>query len=222
MVSPEASEYLKKHLATLANLEAAKVCNHKRTIPKTWSSSLERQRQRLKERQERAKKNIKKYRQKIKDTQKSYSERMTRYEKKLEEDEGKLKQYLKELKKRESEGRSTKGIKKRIASKRKVMKNSKSRLRDTKKKLQNRLTVLRQNLEKRRIRDTELIEKTNLQIKTKELTRDYNLNTSLKSYIDPRIFHTWCKKVDYDWRNYYPKTLQKKFSWVENVNEIEN
>ena len=56
-----------------------------------------------------------------------------------------------------------------------------------------------------------------LQLKINEVkeTRDYNLRTSLKSYIDPRIYYSWGKSVDFDWKLYYPKTLQKKFSWVE-------
>ena len=46
-------------------------------------------------------------------------------------------------------------------------------------------------------------------------TKVWNLGTSLKSYIDPRVYYNWGKEVDYDWRNYYSNTLQKKFSWVE-------
>jgi hypothetical protein len=49
-------------------------------------------------------------------------------------------------------------------------------------------------------------------------TRDYNLRTSLKSYIDPRAYYEWGRKVGYDWKLYYPKALQKKFSWVEGGN----
>jgi len=37
----------------------------------------------------------------------------------------------------------------------------------------------------------------------------------LKSYIDPRIYYSWGKSIDFDWKLYYPKTFQKKFSWVE-------
>jgi len=46
-------------------------------------------------------------------------------------------------------------------------------------------------------------------------TRDYNLATSLKSYIDPRIYYRWCKGVGFDWRLYYTRSLQRKFSWIE-------
>jgi DNA topoisomerase-1 len=46
-------------------------------------------------------------------------------------------------------------------------------------------------------------------------TSNYNLRTSLKSYIDPRVYYNWFRKVDYDWKLYYPTALQRKFSWVE-------
>jgi len=61
----------------------------------------------------------------------------------------------------------------------------------------------------------ERIEALRLKIREVEATRDYNLRTSLKSYIDPRIYYSWGKSVDFDWKLYYPKTLQNKFSWVE-------
>ncbi|MEM2102393.1 MAG: DNA topoisomerase I, partial [Candidatus Bathyarchaeia archaeon] len=54
-----------------------------------------------------------------------------------------------------------------------------------------------------------------LKVKETEETKEYNLRTSLKSYIDPRVYYRWGKKVDFDWKLYYPKTLQRKFSWVE-------
>jgi len=54
-----------------------------------------------------------------------------------------------------------------------------------------------------------------LNIKITKMVKDYNLRTSLKSYIDPRIYHRWGRKIDYDWKLYYPKMLQKKFSWIE-------
>ena len=45
--------------------------------------------------------------------------------------------------------------------------------------------------------------------------RTWNLGTSLKSYIDPRVLYNWGQEVDYDvLERYYPKTLQRKFAWV--------
>jgi len=115
-------DYVKRHVATTANLQAAILCNHKRKIPKSWKSSLEKKQERLK---------------------------------KLSSQEKKTQRTLEEAK------------------------------------------------------------KVNLKIEEMRTTRDYNLGTSLKSYIDPRIYYQWGLKIDYDWKNYYPKTLQRKFSWVE-------
>ena len=122
----EASEtdYVKKHVATMANLQAAILCNHKRKIPKTWKSSLEKKQERLRK-----------------------------------------------LKDRESKTRRT----------------------------------------------LEAIEKLRLKMREMRATRDYNLRTSLKSYIDPRVYYDWGISVEYDWKKYYPKALQRKFSWVESA-----
>ena len=113
-------EYKKKHVATMANLEAAIICNHKRKPRKNWEESLAKKKERLKKL--RAKK--------------------------------------------------TTSAKKRA------------------KILLYKIKAFRE-------------------------TRDYNLGTSLKSYIDPRIYHRWGRRVDFDWKLFYPKALQKKFSWVE-------
>ncbi len=46
--------------------------------------------------------------------------------------------------------------------------------------------------------------------------RTWNLGTSLKSYIHPKIVYKWCDRVDYDWRKVYTPTLQRKFEgWID-------
>jgi DNA topoisomerase-1 len=147
-LTTEAPDYVKKYAAAMANLEAAKLCNHKRAIPKTWESSLQKKENSLRARIEKAKDEQEKLKRKAKETPEQ-------------------RQKLKE------------------------------------------------QLEKMRQRDETAIEQMRLQIDAKKKTRDYNLTTSLKSYIDPRIYYDWGKKVNYDWKLYYPKTLQKKFSWIE-------
>jgi DNA topoisomerase-1 len=119
-VNKDDPETYKKYIATMANLQAAIVCNHKRKLPKKWKESLEKKKQRLEQ-------------LKLKKTKKS----------------------------------------------------------------------------------KEAVKALQMRIKLMKDTKDYNLNTSLKSYIDPRIFYRWSKKVNFDWKKYYSKTLQKKFSWVE-------
>jgi len=46
--------------------------------------------------------------------------------------------------------------------------------------------------------------------------RTWNLGTSLKSYIDPRVYYEWGQEVDYDvLEKFYPKALRRKFAWVK-------
>jgi DNA topoisomerase-1 len=68
---------------------------------------------------------------------------------------------------------------------------------------------------KRLAKADERIKKLTTRIELKKTTKEYNLNTSLKSYIDPRVYYAWSKKMRYDWRLCYSKTLQRKFQWVE-------
>lgn len=114
--------------AKMANLEAAKMCNHKRTIPKTYESAL--------------------------------------------------------LKKKET------------------LKKAKESTPKTEKQ--------KENLKDR-------IEKLKLQIDLSEKTKDYNLGTSLRNYIDPRVFKAWTDEVGAEWEKLYTAALQKKFLWVKNA-----
>ncbi|MEM3103243.1 MAG: hypothetical protein QXL93_01005 [Candidatus Nitrosocaldus sp.] len=64
----------------------------------------------------------------------------------------------------------------------------------------------------------ERIEKLKLQIELAKQCRDYNLATSLRNYIDPRLFYAWCKYVGIDWTSIYTASLQRKFQWVKRSN----
>jgi DNA topoisomerase-1 len=147
----------------LANLDAAIMCNHKRTIPKNFELSL----------------------QKKKDTLKNV-EKAKPWEKSEEL-----------LKKAQS----------------KVVKTEKQ-----KKSKDERIKKIKTVIRKRKIKHTERIEKLELQINLTEKTRDYNLGTSLRNYIDPRIFKTWTDEVGAEWEKLYTSALQKKFLWVKNTN----
>ncbi|MCW4035076.1 MAG: DNA topoisomerase I, partial [Candidatus Bathyarchaeota archaeon] len=63
--------------------------------------------------------------------------------------------------------------------------------------------------------DAASVDKMKLRIEVQKETRDYNVSTSLKSYIDPRVYYEWGKKVQYDWKQYYAKSLHNKFSWLD-------
>ena len=58
------------------------------------------------------------------------------------------------------------------------------------------------------------IERARLDLELTKLTREYNLGTSLKSYIDPIAYVKWAKKVKFDIEKFYPTTLRNKFSWA--------
>jgi DNA topoisomerase-1 len=139
---PEDPEYKKLLVAKLANLEAAKALNHKRTLPKNWNERVDKQVQRVR---------------------------------KVVDEIEELKRTL-------------------------MAKPTKARRR--------RLKKLRERLQKERIK-LELMRRT----------KDYNLNTSLNSYIDPRIYLEWSRKTSFDWSKIYSKSLQRKISWA--LQEIE-
>ncbi|MSV33705.1 MAG: DNA topoisomerase I [Nitrosarchaeum sp.] len=151
----------KLYHAKLANLEAAIMCNHKRTIPKTFEESLENKRETLK--------NINK--------------------------EQPWKKTLDALKKAESSEDKTDAQKKNNAKK---------------------IKTLNEQIKKQKEKQKERTEKLQLQIDLSEKTKDYNLGTSLRNYIDPRIFKAWTNEVGAEWEKLYTAALQKKFLWVQN------
>jgi len=147
----------------LANLDAAIMCNHKRTIPKNFEASLQKKKDTLK--------NVEKAKpwEKSEDLLKKAESKITKTEKQKEQQKERIK------------------------------------------KIKN---VIR----KRKAKHAERIEKLELQINLTEKTRDYNLGTSLRNYIDPRIFKTWTDEVGAEWEKLYTSALQKKFLWVKNIN----
>jgi DNA topoisomerase-1 len=65
----------------------------------------------------------------------------------------------------------------------------------------------------------ERLERMEVQLKLQEETRDYNIGTSLRNYIDPRVMKAWLNFVDLDWTKVYTATLQRKFKWVESYKD---
>lgn len=69
---------------------------------------------------------------------------------------------------------------------------------------------------KERVKRGELaVEKIRVDYALAKASRTWNLGTSLKSYVHPKIVYNWCQRVDYDWKKAYSKALQRKFAWVE-------
>ena len=151
----------KLYHAKLANLEAAMMCNHKRTIPKTYELTLQKKRDTLK---------------------------------KLEKEQA-WKKTQENLKKVESTEPKT----------------------DTQKKSKTkRIKTLNQQIKKQKSKHKERLEKLELQLDLSEKTKDYAIGTSLRNYIDPRVFKAWTEEVGAEWEKLYTAALQKKFLWVKN------
>ena len=153
----------KLYHAKMANLEAAKMCNHKRTIPKTFDQVLE------------------KKRDTIKNAEKDQPSKKTQEA---------LKKVESSLPKTETQ----------------------------KKSKEKRIKTLNGQIKKQKQKHKERVEKLKLQIDLSEKTRDYNLGTSLRNYIDPRVIKAWTDKVGVEWEKLYTAALQKKFLWVKNEN----
>lgn len=67
----------------------------------------------------------------------------------------------------------------------------------------------------RRVRAEEALGKIRAQEYMAKEKRTWNLGTSLKSYIDPRIYYAWGRRVDYDpLAKYYTAALRRKYAWV--------
>lgn len=127
-VTKEDPEYKKKYCAKTANLQAAKVANHKRKIP-------------------------------------------VNFEQRLAEREAKLRELENMFGQKKAEGKNTEGLQKRV-------------------------------------------EKSRLDVDLMKETKEYNLGTSLKSYIDPMAYVKWADQKGFDLEKFYSKTLRNKFSWA--------
>jgi DNA topoisomerase-1 len=208
-------DYIKKYTAKMANLEATKICNHRRSIPRTWNASLEKKKNRLKVLRNRAKAFQNKIQKTAKIRKMRYEENLRKKETNLKVMNEKLLDYKQQLIKKKQQDQSVISLEKRISQKQKTITQQKLRLKNYKIQHKKQMKKLNLRLDDRKQRDKVAIDKQKYRINLQKETRDYNLTTSLKSYIDPRIFYHWGKSHDYDWKKYYSKTLQKKFSWVE-------
>ena len=67
----------------------------------------------------------------------------------------------------------------------------------------------------------ERLERLETQLKLYKETKEYSLGTSLRNYIDPRVFKAWMGYMNLDWTKIYTSTLQRKFLWVDNISKKE-
>ena len=84
-----------------------------------------------------------------------------------------------------------------------------------KKKKRERIRTLAKRVKDQKARHDERVERIKSQIDMTKSTKDYNVGTSLRNYIDPRIFKAWTDEVGAEWEKLYTSALQKKFLWVK-------
>ncbi len=95
----------------------------------------------------------------------------------------------------------------------KTFEESLKKKKETLEKLKKTAPKTEKQREKLKIRE----EKMKLTIELTEKTKDYNLGTSLRNYIDPRVFKAWTDQVGLEWEKLYTSALQKKFQWIAKV-----
>jgi len=139
-------------------------------------------------------------RERAKQRQVRAEERVQRYRTQIREYSGKLKALRKEAREKLAACRTPKQREKRRISYRKRIVRAERRTVAAQERLQGAL------LAQDKLRAETLVASRK---------RTWNLTTSLKSYIDPRVFYRWGRSVEYDvLERYYSKTLRQKFSWV--------
>lgn len=69
---------------------------------------------------------------------------------------------------------------------------------------------LKERIKKQEVKVTEAY----YEVKLHEELKDWNLNTSKNSYIDPRLVKEFCEKENIDITKIYSKSLREKFSWA--------
>jgi DNA topoisomerase-1 len=178
-VQPDDPEYEKWQALNIANLEAARFCNH----TKTSRANRAALRERYEQRRSRAEERVLKYRAQVSD----------------------YRQALRDLR---TEARET------IAAARtpKQRERTKASYRRKTERAERRVTTAQERLERAEL----ALGKLKAKWRVSRVRRDWNLNTSLKSYIDPRVVYRWGQRVQYDvLKKYYPKALRHKFSWVK-------
>lgn len=228
-----ASPYAKEHIARMANLEAAIKVNHKRTPPKTWQESLKK-RAELVDKLKAAKPDLAKLDaqvavkqaalEKLIASQKEFGAKAPELIKKKQAALAAL-----ESKSLPTEDKALAEHNKRLRKARKSVQEAEKAYRAKVRSIKTRLGQVHLALDRARearqraeANYEERVERAELQLELARRTRDYNLNTSLKNYIDPRIYRDWGDRVGFDWTRLYTTSLKRKFQWALQEDESES
>lgn len=171
-------EHKKWEAVSLANLEAAILCNHSKTAPARWQERRQRANERLEKRKE----------------------RVVHYRRQVHEAADVLPALQREAREKEKEAKTE-------TQRDRIQTRYAKKIERAEKKIEtaeNRLRRAEIALDKAETKEAIAVKK-----------RTWNLGTSLKSYIDPRVFCEWGEQVEYDvLERYYPKALRRKFAWA--------
>ena len=210
----------KLYHAKLANLEAAVKCNHKRTIPKTFEQSLQKKKDALAAAKAKP--------VDIEGEQRKKDERIASMKaqaaaaaKRFSEADARRKATLEKAASRKAKGEQDEAKKrKRIAE---LEARQKKASRDYKASRAKKLAAIKKararptRAELEAVRKKDRVERMELQVDLASRTKDYNTGTSLRNYIDPRLFKAWIDEVGAEWSKLYTASLQRKFLWVRDA-----
>jgi DNA topoisomerase-1 len=194
-------EYVKWEAVSLANLEAAILCNHTKKYTGDWEARKARFEERL---------------------EKAHA-RKARYEEQVAERVEKLQLLQVEAATKRSIAQAA--VDKIDPAQEARLEKARDRYERVVERYDKRLARARQMIatSKERVQRAERAAgKIVAQMAIADHKRSWNLNTSLKSYIDPRVYVRWGERVDYDvLEKYYPKSLRRKFAWARDEDEDE-
>ena len=222
----DAATFEKEYVAKLANLEAAITCNHKRTPPKNWEQNLVKKEEAV-EKLRAAKPDVTKLDAEIEKRETALN-KLLEEQKQLEADKPRLveekEKTLAELQGRPAPeaGEEAAKLEKESQAAEKALEKTRAEVGRKAERLNERIAKAQEALAHakdapaRATREyEERLAKAQRQLDLAKSTRDYNLGTSLKNYIDPRVYKAWGDYVGFEWKRLYTKTLQRKFAWVD-------
>jgi DNA topoisomerase-1 len=173
--------------------------------------------------QPRAKKALAQHMQRLTEKRKAVAEVKKENDAKLKNLNARVAKARKSLERASQAQRAqTKSLKRRVVEAQKAFKRARQAVETEPRRHIERIAQAEQALERARQAPQvaqqnykERIEKASLQLDLAKRTLDYNLGTSLKNYIDPRVYKSWGDYIGYDWKRLYTTALQRKFAWVE-------
>lgn len=208
-VEADDPDYAKWRIASRANLRAAELCNHTKQLRSTWERSRARYRQRISKSRQR----LNRYKQQVRDYRVALASLKVERKEKVA-----AAREAAQLARERLDGSTTP---ERKAKNEERLDKARARVIRTRQRYDKRLGTARRRIESavaRRERAELALGKLRAQYEIAREKRAWNTSTSLKSYIDPRVYHRWGAEVNYDViSEYYPSTLRRKFAWVRDA-----